>query len=75
MVSNLKMWQPFPTFEEARTLLLLEKINIDDVATSEAARASDPPASSTTTALITAPRPPVGRPYAGQGQGGHAGQG
>ena len=30
MVSNLKMRQPFPTFEEARTLLL-EEINIDNV--------------------------------------------
>ncbi|XP_066384538.1 uncharacterized protein [Miscanthus floridulus] len=67
MVSNLKMRQPFPTFEEARTLLLLKEIDIDDVATSEAAGALDPPPSSTTTALVTAPRPPAGRSYAGQG--------
>ncbi|XP_066319983.1 uncharacterized protein [Miscanthus floridulus] len=72
MVSNLKMRQPFPTSEEARTLLLLEEIDIDDVDASEAAGASDPPPSSTTTALITAPRPPAGRSYIGQGQG-HAG--
>ena len=65
MVSNLKMRQPFPTFEEARTLLLLEEIDIDDVAASEAARASDPPASSAATTLVTAPRPPAGRSYAG----------
>ena len=70
MVSNLKMRQPFPTFEEARTLLLLEEIDIDDVAASEAAGASDPLA-----ALVTAPRPPAGRSYAGQGQGSHVGHG
>jgi hypothetical protein len=73
MVSNLKMRQPFPTFEEARTLLLLEEIDIDDIAASEAAGASDPPASSTSTALVAAPRPPTGR-HGQDGQGGH-GQG
>jgi hypothetical protein len=30
MVSNLKMQHLFPTFKEARTLLLLEEIDIDD---------------------------------------------
>jgi hypothetical protein len=65
MVSNLKMRQPFPTFEEARTLLLLEEIDIDDITAGEAAGASDPLVSSTTTALV-----------AGQqgGQGGHGGR-
>jgi hypothetical protein len=67
MVSNLKMRQPFPTFEEARTLLLLEEIDIDDIAAGEPAGASDPPASSASTALVTMPRPPAGRAYAGQG--------
>jgi hypothetical protein len=71
MVSNLKMRQPFPTFEEARTLLLLEEIDIDDIAASEAAGASDPPAPSTSTALVAAPRPPTGR-HGQDGQGGHA---
>ncbi|XP_066351255.1 uncharacterized protein [Miscanthus floridulus] len=75
MVSNLKMQQPFPTFEEACTLLLLEEIDIDDVAASEAAGASDPPPSFSTTALVTAPRPPAGRSYADQGQVSHAGHG
>ncbi|XP_066373231.1 uncharacterized protein [Miscanthus floridulus] len=75
MVSNLKLRQPFPTFEEARTLLLLEEIDIDDVAASEAAGALDPPPSSVTTALITTPCPPAGRSYAGQGQVSHAGHG
>jgi hypothetical protein len=42
MVSNLKMQHPFPTFKEACTLLLLEEINIDDVATD--ATPSTPPA-------------------------------
>jgi hypothetical protein len=31
MVSNLKMQRPFPTFPEARTLLLLEEIDVNDV--------------------------------------------
>ncbi|XP_066311060.1 uncharacterized protein [Miscanthus floridulus] len=75
MVSNLKMQQPFPTFEEACTLHLLEEIDIDDVAASEAAGESDPPASSATTALVTAPRPPAGYSYTGQCQGGHADHG
>ena len=75
MVSNLKMRQPFPTFEEARTLLLLEEIDIDDIAAGEAAGASDPPASSTSTALVAAPRPPAGRPHGGHGQGHQAGHG
>ena len=74
MVSNLKMRQPFPTFEETRTLLLLEEIDIDDVAASEAAGASDPLASSATTALL-ASRPPAGCSYVGLGQGGHVGHG
>ncbi|XP_066341383.1 uncharacterized protein [Miscanthus floridulus] len=65
MVSNLKMRQPFPTFEEARTLLLLEEIDNNDVAASEAAGASDPSASSAITALVTTPRPPAGRSYVG----------
>ena len=75
MVSNLKMRQPFPTFEEARTLLLLEEIDIDDIAASEAAGASDPLASSASTALVAAPRPPAGLPYGGHGQGSQGGHG
>jgi hypothetical protein len=70
MVSNLKIRQPFPTFEEARTLLLLEEIDINDLAAGEAAGASDPPPSSTTTALAAAPRAP-----GNHGQGGGHGQG
>jgi hypothetical protein len=61
MVSKLKMRQPFPTFEEACTLLLLEEIDIDDIAASEAAGATTPPASSTSTALVAAPCPPTGQ--------------
>lgn len=75
MVSNLKMRQPFPTFEEARTLLLLEEIDIDDIAAGEAAGTSDPLASSTSTALVAAPHPPAGRPHGGHGQGNQAGHG
>jgi hypothetical protein len=70
MVSNLKIRQPFPTFEEARTLLLLEEIDINDLAAGEAAGASDQTPSSTTTALAAAPRAP-----GNHGQGGGHGQG
>ncbi|XP_066361517.1 uncharacterized protein [Miscanthus floridulus] len=31
MVTNIKLRQPFPTFTEARTLLLLEEIDLNDV--------------------------------------------
>jgi hypothetical protein len=31
MVTNIKLWQLFPTFAEARTLLLLEEIGLDDM--------------------------------------------
>ena len=31
MVSNLRMQRPFPTFTEARTLLLLEEIDVNDL--------------------------------------------
>jgi hypothetical protein len=75
MVSNLNMRQPFPTFEEARTLLLLEEIDIDDIAASGAAGVSAPPASSTSTALVAAPRPPIGRSSGGHGQDGQGGHG
>ena len=64
MVTNLKMRQPFPTFKEARTLLLLEEIDIDDIAAGN--DAPPPPASS---ALVAAPRTPSG----GSGQGHNSG--
>ncbi|XP_066357843.1 uncharacterized protein [Miscanthus floridulus] len=73
MVSNLKIRQPFPTFEEARTLLLLEEIDIDDIAAGEAAGVSDPPASSAPTALVATPRSSNGR--GGYGPGGQSGSG
>ncbi|XP_066354353.1 uncharacterized protein [Miscanthus floridulus] len=64
MVSNLKMRQPFPTFQQARTLLLLEEIDIDGV-TAETDAASPPP-SALVAAPNAAPRPPTG----GGGSGG-----
>ncbi|XP_066373154.1 uncharacterized protein [Miscanthus floridulus] len=66
MVTNLKMRQPFPTFEEACTLLLLEEIDIDDIAAGN--DAPPPPAPS---ALVAAPRTPSG----GSGQGHSSGHG
>jgi hypothetical protein len=80
MVTNIKLRQPFSTFAEARTLLLLEEIDLDDIAAGEAAGASDPPASSESTALVAAPRYSNGRGghgHGGQpshGQGGYGGQ-
>jgi len=79
MVTNIKLRQPFPTFVEARTLLLLEEIDLDDIATGEAADeaagASDPSASSASTALVAAPRSSNGRGGHGHGgQGGYDGQ-
>jgi hypothetical protein len=70
--TNIKLRQPFPTFEEARTILLLEEIDINDIAVGEAAGAFDsPPASSTTSALVAGTRTNSGR--GGQGGQGHAG--
>jgi hypothetical protein len=44
MVTNIKLRQPFPTFVEARTLLLLEEIDLDDVAGTTPAPPPPPPA-------------------------------
>ncbi|XP_066347891.1 uncharacterized protein [Miscanthus floridulus] len=78
MVSNLKMCQPFPTFEEARTLLILEEIDLDDVT----AESDAPPAAPS--ALVAAPNATTrtstdgghsGGTYTGQdSQGGQGGQ-
>lgn len=38
MVTNIKLRQPFPTFAEARTLLLLEEIDLNDFAATPAPR-------------------------------------
>lgn len=68
MVSNLKMRQPFPTFEEARTLLLLEEINIDDITTETDAAPLTPPA--LVAAPNVAPCPPSGGGSGSSRQGG-----
>jgi hypothetical protein len=57
MVSNLKMHQPCPTFEVARTLHL-EEIDIDDIATKTDATPSVP--TTLVAAPNTTPRPPSG---------------
>ncbi|XP_066385139.1 uncharacterized protein [Miscanthus floridulus] len=57
MVSNMKMQRPFPTFDGARTLLLLEEIDLNNI-TADDTHAT-PPAPS---ALVTAPTPPPQRP-------------
>jgi hypothetical protein len=65
MVSNLKMQRPFPTFPEARTLLLLEEIDVNDVH-------GNTPSASNTQALLAA-KPPPPRPTAPTGPGGFGG--
>ncbi|XP_021311813.1 uncharacterized protein LOC110433637 [Sorghum bicolor] len=57
MVTNIKLQQPFPSFSESRTLLLLEEIDINDFA-------GDTDASSSTT-----PTPPPPALLAGSSSG------
>ncbi|XP_012700662.1 uncharacterized protein LOC101766505 [Setaria italica] len=54
MVSNLKMRAPFPTFAEARTLLLLEEIDVNDVHDD----VTPAPPSETQALLAAKPQPP-----------------
>jgi hypothetical protein len=70
MVTNIKLWQPFPTFAEARTLLLLEEIDLNDIAAET--DATPPPAptvlvtgSSSSGSSSTGARPPLGRAPSG----------
>lgn len=73
MVSNLKMQRPFPTFEDARTLLLLEEIDIDDVAADATPPA--PPAFVATPAAAPRPTPHTGgSSNTNTGQGGQSSQ-
>ncbi|XP_066344476.1 uncharacterized protein [Miscanthus floridulus] len=79
-VTNIKLRQPFPTFAEARTLLLLEEIDHNDVATKTDATPPLAPTalitgSSTSGLSSTVARPPPGRAPSGgapihNGQGG-----
>jgi hypothetical protein len=76
MVSNLKMQRPFPTFAEARTLLLLEEIAINDV--NDDAAPSEPKTNAQ--ALVAQQHPPQPRtapPPGGSGgpSGGTGGNG
>ncbi|XP_066311601.1 uncharacterized protein [Miscanthus floridulus] len=59
MVSNMKMQRPFPTFDGARTLLLLGEINLNDIPADDTH--ATPPAPP---ALVAAPTPPPQRPPA-----------
>lgn len=45
IVTNIKLHQPFPTFAEARTFLLLEEIDLDDVAGTTNTPPAPPPPS------------------------------
>lgn len=67
MVSNLKMKRPFPTLEEARTMLLLEDIDIDNAA----ADTTPPVPPSFVTAPNAAPRPPAASGGPGSANAGH----
>ncbi|XP_066395820.1 uncharacterized protein [Miscanthus floridulus] len=59
MVSNMKMQRPFLTFDGARTLLLLEEINLNDIIADDTHATSPAPP-----ALVAAPTPPLQRPSA-----------
>ncbi|XP_066384636.1 uncharacterized protein [Miscanthus floridulus] len=84
MVTNIKLRQPFPTFAEARTLLLLEEIDLNDIAgdTGGTSTTTPPPAptalltGSSSTAAAPHGRAPGGHPaHAGQGGGSASTQG
>jgi hypothetical protein len=75
MVSNLKMQRPFPTFSEARALLLLEEIDINDLQ-DEAL----PDSKTGTKALVMTQQPQQQRAHTaptgfGGGSGGQVGNG
>ncbi|XP_066344474.1 uncharacterized protein [Miscanthus floridulus] len=78
MVTNIKLQQPFPTFVEARTLLLLEEIDLNDVAAETDATPPPAPTALVTGSSSTVARPPPGRAPSGSapvhnGQGGGSG--
>jgi hypothetical protein len=76
MVTNIKLRQPFPTFVEARTLLLLEEIDPNDVATEIDAAPPPAPTALVTGSSSTIARPPPGRaPFGGAPAHGNNGQG
>ncbi|XP_072146562.1 uncharacterized protein [Setaria viridis] len=69
MVTNIKLRQPFPSFSEARTLLLLEEIDLNDFAgdagtsfSSTTPAAGAPVLLAATGSTNTAWRPPAGGP-------------
>jgi hypothetical protein len=76
MVSNLKMQRPFPTFAEARTLLLLEEIDIHDVIDDPC---SEPKTGTQALVVQQPPRTPAppggsGAPSGGTGGNGNGGR-
>jgi hypothetical protein len=71
MMSHLKLHRPFPTFDQARTLLLLEEIDIKDTAGDE----PPPPALFASGGFTgSAPQRPPGGPPGGQAGGYNGGQ-
>ncbi|XP_066347883.1 uncharacterized protein [Miscanthus floridulus] len=73
MVTNIKLRQPFPTFVEAHTLLLLEEIDLNDVAAD-----TDLPPAPASPALIAdsfGSAVPSGRGAPGHGSSSGGGQG
>jgi len=70
MVTNIKLRQPFPTFTEARTLLLLEEIDLNDVTAD-----TEPPPAPAPSALVTDSSSPVARAPSTRGSSTGGGQG
>jgi len=70
MVTNIKLRQPFPTFAEARTLLLLEEIDLNDITAD-----TEPPPAPAPSALVTDSSGPVARAPSTRGSSTGGGQG
>jgi hypothetical protein len=71
MVTNIKLRQPFPSFSEARTLLLLEEIDLNDFAgDAGTSSSSTTPAAGAPALLAATGTTNTGRAPPGRNQGG-----
>jgi hypothetical protein len=75
MVTNIKLRQPFPTFAEAHTLLLLKEIDLNDVVTDTNLPPTPAPLALVTDSSGSAARATSGRGAPGQGSSSGGSQG